>query len=89
MPLTGTALKRVRIATRNKARKRPIRSEVKTRIRRTKEAIATGERDQAADKLKEALQKLDRAVTRRAIHRRNADRRKSRIQRAFNTAFGA
>jgi small subunit ribosomal protein S20 len=87
MPLTGTALKRVKIATRNRARKRPLRSEAKTRVRHAREAIAVGERDEAAGKLKDALRKLDRAATRGALHRRNAARRKSRIQRAFNKAF--
>ncbi len=87
MPLTGTALKRVKITERNRARKRPLRSEVRTRVRTTREAIAAGDRELAQTKLAEALKKIDRAATRGALHPRNASRRKSRLQKAFNRTF--
>ncbi len=87
MPLTGSALKRVKIIERNRARKRPLRSEVRTRVRTTREAIVAGDKELAQAKLAEALKKMDRAVTRGALHPRNASRRKSRLQKAYNKAF--
>ncbi len=84
MPLTGSALKRVKINTRNRARKRPIRSETKTRIRTAREAMASGDEQRALDRVRAALRQLDRASQRGAIHKRNAARRKSRLQRAYN-----
>ncbi len=88
MPLTGMALKRQRINDRNRMRRRPVRSEARTRVRRAREAIATGDRAEAEKRLKAALRNLDRAATRGAIHRRNAARRKSRLCKAFRSAFG-
>ncbi len=87
MPLTGSALKRYKIAMRNRARKRPLRSEVRTRIKTARVAMESGDKETAEAKLREALCRLDRAVTRGALHQRNAARRKSRLQKAFNQTF--
>jgi small subunit ribosomal protein S20 len=87
MPLTGSALKRHKIAMRNRDRKRPLRSEVRTRIKTARVTMAEGDFATAEQKLREALVRLDRAATRGAIHRRNAARRKSRLQIAFNRTF--
>jgi small subunit ribosomal protein S20 len=88
MPLTGTALKRQKINDRNRMRKRPLRTEAKTRVRRTREAIAEGDRQAAEEQLRATVRHLDRAATKGAIHPRNAARRKSRLYKAFNQAFG-
>lgn len=88
MPLTGSALKRHKISMRNRARKRPLRSEVRTRIKTVRVAIESGDQETAELKLREAICRLDRAVTRGALHRRNAARRKSRLQKAYNATFG-
>lgn len=88
MPLTGTALARTKLAQRNRKRRRPLQSDAKTRVRRVREAVAAGDEQLAARLLGEACKRLDRAVTRGALHKRNAARRKSRLHRAFNRAFG-
>jgi small subunit ribosomal protein S20 len=88
MPLTGMALKRQKINDRNRTRRRPLRSEAKTRVRGAREAIAAGDRAEAEKRLKATIKHLDRAASRGAIHRRNAARRKSRLHKAFNAAFG-
>ena len=86
MPLTGSALRRQKMNLRNRDRKRPLRSEARTRVRHAREAIAAGDLEAAARKVQHAVSHLDRAATRGALHRRNASRRKSRIQKALNRA---
>ncbi|QKE85227.1 30S ribosomal protein S20 [Arthrobacter sp. NEB 688] len=70
-------LKRIktnRLATeRNKA----VKSEFKTAIRRFREAADTGNAEQAAEALKVASTKLDKAVSKGVIHKNQAANKKS------------
>ncbi|KRE62520.1 30S ribosomal protein S20 [Nostocoides sp. Soil756] len=70
-------LKRIktnRLATeRNKA----IKSEVRTSIRRFREAAASGDTAQAASALQAASTKLDKAVSKGVIHKNQAANKKS------------
>ena len=70
-------LKRIktnRVATeRNKA----VKSELKTWIRKFREAADAGDADQAKDALKVASTKLDKAVSKGVIHKNQAANKKS------------
>jgi len=70
-------LKRIktnRLATeRNKA----IKSDVKTAIRKFREAAAAGKADEAQEALKVASVKLDKAVSKGVIHQNQAANKKS------------
>jgi small subunit ribosomal protein S20 len=70
-------LKRIktnRVATeRNKA----VKSELKTWIRRFREAAETGDADKAKEALKVASTKLDKAVSKGVIHKNQAANKKS------------
>ena len=70
-------LKRIktnRVATeRNKA----VKSELKTWIRKFREAAAAGDADQAKDALKVASTKLDKAASKGVIHKNQAANKKS------------
>ena len=72
-------LKRIktnRVATeRNKA----VKSELKTWIRKFREAAESGNADQAKEALKVASTKLDKAVSKGVIHQNQAANRKSAI----------
>jgi len=85
MPLKGTALKRWKIETRNRRRNQAVKTELKTRIRAAKAALAAADAT-AAESLKLAMRKLDKAATKGVIHKRNAARRKSALQRMYNKA---
>lgn len=85
MPLKGTALKRWKIETRNRRRNQAVKTELKTRIKKARTAVASGDAT-AAEALKLALRKLDKAATKGVIHKRNAARRKSALQRLYNKA---
>jgi small subunit ribosomal protein S20 len=70
-----------RIGTNKKAQERnkAVKSELKTAIRATHKAVATGDKDQAATALALAGKKLDKAVSKGVIHRNQAANRKSAI----------
>ena len=74
-------LKRIktnRLATeRNKA----VKSELKTWIRKFREAAESGDADQAKETLKVASTKLDKAVSKGVIHKNQAANKKSAMAR--------
>lgn len=68
-----------RILTNEKARirNRAVKSELKTLVRRTREAIAAGDKEAAEAALRLASRKLDVAVSKGIIHKNQAANRKS------------
>ena len=70
-----------RIGTNAKAteRNKAVRSEVKTAVRSAREAVAAGDKAKAADALKVATKKLDKAVSKGVLHKNQAANRKSAI----------
>jgi small subunit ribosomal protein S20 len=70
-----------RIATNRKAneRNKAVKSELKTAIRAAREAIAAGDKVQAAAAVSLAGKKLDKAVSNGVIHQNQAANRKSSI----------
>ena len=61
------------------ARNKAVKSELKTAVRRTREAIAAGDKDAAQAALSNAGKKLDKAVSKGVIHKNQAANRKSAI----------
>ncbi|KQQ95126.1 30S ribosomal protein S20 [Leifsonia sp. Leaf325] len=70
-----------RIGTNKKAQERnkAVKSEVKTAVRVTRTAIASGDKAAATTALKTASKKLDKAVSKGVIHQNQAANRKSAI----------
>lgn len=75
-----------RIGTNEKARLRnkAVKSELKTYVRRVREAVAGGDKDAAAAALVAASRKLDKAVSKGVIHANQAANRKSALSKAVN-----
>jgi small subunit ribosomal protein S20 len=73
-----------RIGTNEKAheRNKAVKSQLKTAIRATKEAIAAGDKKQAATALTLAAKKLDKAASKGVIHKNQAANRKSAIAKS-------
>jgi small subunit ribosomal protein S20 len=57
---------------------------MRTQVKKTLEAIAEGDAERAKKELALASQKLDKAAKSNVIHKNQAARRKSRLQRAVN-----
>ncbi len=70
-----------RILTNKKAteRNKAVRSEVKTAVRATREAIAAGDKEKASAALVVASKKLDKAASKGVIHQNQAANKKSSI----------
>ena len=60
-------------------RNKAVKSELKTLVRQTREAIAAGDKTAAEKSLSKATRKLDKAVSKGVIHENQAANRKSAI----------
>ena len=73
-----------RITTNEKARLRnkAVKSELKTHIRRVREAVAGGDKEAAQAALVTASRKLDKAVSKGVIHENQAANKKSALAKS-------
>jgi small subunit ribosomal protein S20 len=76
-----------RIGTNEKARVRnvAVKSELKTHVRRVREAIASGDKAKAELALKTASVRLDKAASKGVIHANQAANRKSSLAKQVAT----
>jgi small subunit ribosomal protein S20 len=76
-----------RILTNKKAtdRNKAVRSEVKTAVRATREAIAAGDKDKATAALALASKKLDKAASKGVLHKNQVANRKSAIAKQVSS----
>ncbi|WIB64807.1 MULTISPECIES: 30S ribosomal protein S20 [unclassified Curtobacterium] len=74
-------MKRIKTNLKAQERNKAYKSELKTYIRHTNEAIAAGDKDKAAAALVVATKKLDKAVSKGVIHKNQAANRKSAISK--------
>ncbi|GAB3805236.1 30S ribosomal protein S20 [Humibacter antri] len=72
-------LKRIKTNEKARERNKAVKSELKTAVRSTREAVAAGDKDRAAAALAQASKKLDKAVSKGVIHKNQAANRKSAI----------
>ncbi|WP_111718916.1 30S ribosomal protein S20 [Homoserinimonas sp. OAct 916] len=70
-----------RIGTNNKAneRNKAIKSQLRTAIRATREAVVAGDKDKAQAALLVAAKRLDKAASKGVIHKNQAANKKSAI----------
>ncbi|MGP3971276.1 30S ribosomal protein S20 [Streptomyces sp. 6N223] len=77
-------IKRIKTNEKARLRNQSVKSEVKTAIRRTREAVATGDYDKAEAARRVAARKLDKAVSKGVLHRNNAANKKSALAHQVN-----
>lgn len=78
MANTKSAIKRMRQAEARRQRNRAVRSRVRTAIK-TARAVQPG--PAAAEPVRQAIQALDKAVSKGVVHRNTAARKKSALAR--------
>ena len=88
MPNSISAKKSLRQSLKRRARNRGQRSALRTSVKRVREAVASGETEQAASLLTAATRKLDQAAAKNLIHANKAARTKSRLAKLVNNAGG-
>jgi small subunit ribosomal protein S20 len=86
---THSAVKRHRKSLKRNARNTAARSEVKTAIKKVREASTAGDGAKASAAARAATRLLDKAASRGILHPKNAARRISRAARAANKAAAA
>ncbi len=84
MPNNPSAEKRMRQEQKRRLHNRSIKSLVKTRITKARQAINDADANAEAA-VRAAVSELDRAAKKGVIHRNNAARRKSRLMKQLNS----
>ena len=70
-------IKRNATNEKRRVRNKAVKSSLKTAVRSFREAAASGDQDAAAEALRAASRKLDKAVSKGVIHKNQAANRKS------------
>ncbi|MDT0215514.1 30S ribosomal protein S20 [Knoellia sp. CPCC 206450] len=70
-------LKRIKTNKVATERNKAVKSDVRTAVRKFREAADAGKADEAKDALKLASKKLDKAVSKGVLHKNNAANKKS------------
>lgn len=89
MPHTKSAKKALRVSQRRRDQNKPVRSQVKTYVKKAEQSISSNELESAKEAVKRAMTALDKAAQKGVIHPNNAARRKSRLMKKLNTAASA
>ena len=86
MPNTKSAKKRLRQDKSRRAQNRSVKSELRSQLRKVRQAVDQGDVATAEQEYRLAAKKLDRAGARNIIHPNAAARTKSRLQKAIKSA---
>ena len=75
-------LKRIKTNEKARLRNNAVKSELKTYVRRVREAVAAADKEKASEALVTASKKLDKAVSKGVIHANQAANKKSALAKA-------
>lgn len=78
-------IKRNRTNEKARLRNKAVKSELKTHVRRVRQAVADGDKDAAGTALKTASRKLDKAASKGVIHQNQAANRKSALAKKVDS----
>jgi len=84
LPNIKSAAKRARQNITRENRNRRIKSMLKTSIRRFEESLQSGDVEEARVKMNTAVRQIDKAAAKGVVHKNNAARKKSRLNRMLN-----
>jgi small subunit ribosomal protein S20 len=83
MPVIKSAKKRMRQNIKRRARNFPLRSELKTYVKKVLSMIKEGKEEEVKKILPKVYSIIDTACKKKIIHQNNAARKKSRVARAL------
>lgn len=84
MPIIKSAKKRMKQNNKARARRFPVRNEMKTLFKNGLKLIKDGKAEEAAKFMPKVYSIIDTACKKDIIHKNNAARKKSRLARALN-----
>jgi small subunit ribosomal protein S20 len=77
-------IKRIKQNEKARQRNKAVKSELRTYVRKFREAAEAGNVDEATDAMRVASRKLDKAVSKGVIHKNQAANRKSAIAKRLS-----
>ena len=86
MANTKSAQKRHRQALKRRARNQAVRTQVKSAVKKAREALASKDPAIRAEALRAAARTLDKAASKGVLHKKNASRRIARLAAASRGA---
>lgn len=81
MPNTSSAKKRLRQNDKRRQHNRAAKSQMRTQIRKVREAVKAGNGDEANSEFRVAQKQIDQAASKKLIHKNAAARTKSRLNK--------
>lgn len=84
MPIIKSAKKRVKVTEKKTVQNREWKDKLKNSIKDLEKIIESGDKEAAAEQLKETKRVIDKAVSRNILHKNNAARKKSRLTKKVN-----
>ena len=84
-----SALKRIRQSERRRKRNQHIRTQMRTVVKRCREAFESGDASKASDAFKVAEREIRRAATKGVIPKQRADRSVGRLAKRLNAISAA
>ena len=86
MANTKSAQKRNRQALKRRARNQAVRTQVKSAVKKVREALASKDTARFQEAFRAAVRTLDRAASKGVLHPKNASRRIARLAHAASAA---
>ena len=83
MPIIQSAIKHARQSLKRRAARQPVKTRMKTLIRKTSDLAKSGKADDAQKSLSSAYKAIDMAAKKNLIHWKNAARKKSNLAKLF------
>jgi small subunit ribosomal protein S20 len=87
MPVTKSAIKAMKQSLTARERNRATKADFRGKVKAVKKDILVGAKE-SESLLSSAIQALDKAAKKGVLHKKAADRRKSRLMLAANKALG-
>ena len=84
MPNIKSAIKRVKQTNKKNAQNASQKSALRTSIKTFETAVSNNDIENAKTALLKATKSLDKAATKGLLHKRTADRKKSRLAKKYN-----
>lgn len=86
VPNIKSSIKRVEVARIRTLRNAAAKSNLRTTVKKFREAVVSGDQELAKNSLVKAISTLDKAAKKGIIHKNAAARKKSQLQRLYNTS---
>ncbi len=84
MPQSKSAKKTVRQNEERRMANKAVKSDMRTQVKKVNTAVEAGDKEKAQAEMKLAARKLDKAAKGNVIHKNQAARRKSRLQKTVD-----